>query len=157
MIGKNSNSISYQVLQDEIGALPTPQTQIAGCAVNTSGSVLAVVIGGTPIPLSSMSYNNGITLASDILTVEPSGVYYISYQVNTTAALGIGMSTSLYINGSSSYNFIDNPAISTNMFKGEGIVSLTAGSTLELYFSGLLATATLIGNMGAVLTVIKIG
>lgn len=131
-------------------------TNTSLCAINTAGSVVLVILGGTTIPLTTTQYSNRITLANNTITVPDSGSYYISYQVKTTSSLGIGMVTQVLVNGVVNANLTDSPLVSTNKFSGELILELSANSTLSLRFAGVAATATLQSNVGVVFNVIKL-
>ncbi|WP_338113210.1 BclA C-terminal domain-containing protein [Paenibacillus artemisiicola] len=127
-----------------------------GFAANTSGSVIAVVLGGTDVALpNNQILNGGITVngAHDTFTVPVTGSYMISYQVNVTLALL--MSTRLLINGTPYTPSIVAPAVSLAEFNNMVIATLTAGSTITHQFFGLLGAATLTGGAaGAALTIV---
>ena len=133
-------------------------TNINSFAANTGGGIIAVVLGGTNVPLpNNQILNGGITVngANDTFTVPSSGSYMISYQANLTEALLV--STQLLINGTPSTPSIVAPVISISEFNNMVILTLTSGSTITLQFFGLLGTATLIsGAAGAALTIVKL-
>jgi len=119
-----------------------------------SGSTIAVVLGGTPVPLIQTTAS-GITFSgNDVLTIQTAGTYLISYKVNTTASLL--MSAAVYQNGIAIPSLISNLGIAANSFSGEAIAILSTGDTLELMLYGLLDTAVLVGGAGATLNVIRI-
>ncbi|WP_371262887.1 hypothetical protein [Paenibacillus sp. OV219] len=127
-------------------------------AANTGGGVIAVLLGGTNVPLpNNQVLNGGITVngANDTFTIPSAGSYMISYQANLTAALLL--STRLLINGTPSTPSIVAPVLSLSEFNNMVILSLSAGSTITLQFFGLLGAATLIsGAAGAALTIVKL-
>ncbi|MCY9662772.1 hypothetical protein M5X18_32830, partial [Paenibacillus anseongense] len=140
------------------GATGTAFTNINSFAANTAGSVIAVVLGGTNVPLpNNQLLNGGITVngLNDTFTVPSNGDYMISYQVNVTTALLV--STRLLINGTPSTPSIISPVVSISEFNNLVILNLTAGSTITLQLFGLLGAATLLsGAAGAALTIIKV-
>ncbi|MBD8133941.1 hypothetical protein IFR10_00130 [Bacillus sp. CFBP 13597] len=73
-------------------------------ASNTVGTVISVALGGaTSIPLpNNQNLDSFVTNgANTIFTVPVTGRYYITYQINTTAALVIGAGSRILLNGSS--------------------------------------------------------
>ncbi|NIK79833.1 hypothetical protein FHS15_005000 [Paenibacillus castaneae] len=140
------------------GATGTSVTSDSAYAANTTGALITVVIGGTNVPLpSSQNLSPNITVngANDTFTVANAGRYYISYQVNTTAALLL--STRLIINGTQNTASVVAPALSISSFTNDIIVTLGAASTVTLQLFGLLGAATLItGGAGAALTIIRV-
>ncbi|MCL2619893.1 MAG: hypothetical protein FWD97_03025 [Defluviitaleaceae bacterium] len=112
---------------------------------------------GTTIPIGTTgSYANGFTVASNVITASQTGTYYVSYQINTTAAVGVGMYTRVFMNGTAPTTLINRPALTTNQFGASSIMTINAGSTLELQFVGLAATVTLATSVGAVINIIRI-
>ncbi len=140
------------------GATGTSLTENSAFAANTTGGIIAVVLGGTNVPLpSSQNLGTGITVngANDVFTVATAGRYFISYQVNTTAALLV--STRLLINGVANTASTVAPVLSLSTFNNDVVVTLTAGSTITLQLFGLLGAATLLsGSAGAALTIIRL-
>ncbi|WP_425463724.1 NTTRR-F1 domain [Metabacillus indicus] len=133
-------------------------TQNSMYASNTSGSVIAVVLGGTDVPLPDNQSLDSFTAngANTSFNVPAAGRYYLSYQVNTTAALLL--SSRLVLNGNPIPGSIFTPALSVSQFNNQLIVNLAAGDTLSLQLFGLLGAATLSsdGSTGAVLTAIRL-
>nr|WP_142673134.1 collagen-like protein [Priestia endophytica] len=139
------------------GATGTTVTATSLNAVNTGGSVYAVVLGGTNIALPTQNIGGGITVnaANTIFTVPTTGRYYITYQINITAALLV--STRLVINGAGNLASTIAPVVGLTSFNNDVIVPLDAGSTISLQFFGLIGLATLIaGGAGATLTIIRV-
>lgn len=140
------------------GATGTGVTDNSMFAANTIGSVIAVLLGGTNIPLPSAQnldgfiYNGGAAN----FTVPAAGRYYISYQINVTAALLI--SSRIVVNGAQVAGSVVSPAVSISNYQGEVITNLTAGDTVALQLFGLVGTATLNGggSTGASLTIIRL-
>ncbi|MFP7223382.1 collagen-like protein [Priestia filamentosa] len=139
------------------GATGTAVTATSLNAVNTGGSVYAVVLGGTNIALPTQNIGGGITAnaGNTVFTVPTTGRYYITYQINITAALLV--STRLVINGAGNLSSTIAPVVGLTSFNNDVIVPLDAGSTISLQFFGLVGLATLIaGGAGATLTIIRI-
>ncbi|WP_339207205.1 hypothetical protein NSQ36_08575 [Bacillus sp. FSL W8-1143] len=86
-----------------------------------------------------------------IFTVPVSGRYFITYQVNTNAALLAG--TRLVNSGSAIPGSILTPALSASL-----ITTLAAGNQISLQIFGLVATVVLLGggSVGAALTIIRL-
>lgn len=122
-------------------------------ASNTSSSVIAVVLGGTTVPLPDAQYLSGITVdgANSSFTIPTSGVYRISYNISTTAALLL--STRVTLNGSGIAALTVSPTVSLNNFRSEAIVALAAGDVLQLQMFGLLGAATLSGGASNYMTI----
>ncbi|WP_325175900.1 BclA C-terminal domain-containing protein [Paenibacillus profundus] len=109
-----------------------------------------------PLP-NAQNIGAGITVnaANDTFTVSTAGRYYITYQINLTAALLV--SSRLLINGAANVASTIVPILSLSSFNNDIIVTLTAGSTITLQLFGLLGAATLINNSaGAALTIIRL-
>lgn len=141
---------------------PTPPpTATAGFAANTAGGLITVLVAGTNISFPSVQLlSSDITLtdSNTLFTLNSSGLYRISYHVNTTAAVLLG--TRLVVNSGIVEQSIVPPAISLSQYYNEIELSLTAGSTirLQMYAPLLAGAATLLGNsLGASMTIIKLG
>lgn len=125
----------------------TGTTGTSGFAANTDGSIIAVVLGGTDVPLpNAQDFGSGITIngSSTTLTVADAGRYRISYRVRATVSLL--MASRVLINGTGRPVLVDAPNVSTDRWDGDAIVSLTAGSTLGLQVYGLVGAITLAGG-----------
>lgn len=140
------------------GITGTGVTATSGFANNTTGGLIAVVAGGTTIPLPSdqnLSADITVNGANTVFTVGPAGRYYISYQINLTA--GLLVSSRILINGSAFTSSIISPAVSLSNFNNSFITTLAAGSTIQLQLFGLLGAATLLGgSAGAALSIIRL-
>jgi hypothetical protein len=119
-------------------------TGASASAANTSGPAIAVILGGTDIPLpNAQDIGAGITIngGNTTLTVGSTGRYRISYRVRMTANMLV--SSRVLINGAGSAVLVDAPSVATHRLDGDAIVSLNAGSTLGLQLYGLVGTVTL--------------
>ncbi|MFS0781698.1 BclA C-terminal domain-containing protein [Bacillus sp. 1P06AnD] len=138
---------------------PTTFTSNYGYAANTTGGLIAVILGGTNIPLpSSQSLGAGVSIngANNTFTIANSGRYLISYNIYTTLSLLV--SSRIVINGTANVASIVAPTVTALASYSNNIVTnITAGSTLSLQLFGLLGTATLLGGgTGANLTIIRL-
>lgn len=118
-------------------------TSYYGFAANTSGSTIAVVLGGTDIPLPNSQNLNGVTVngSNTVFTVTNAGTYRIDYTAQTTANLLL--SSRILINGSANSASNISPTVSTSKFQASTVVTLSAGATVELQFYGLIGAAVL--------------
>ncbi|MCC8304013.1 BclA C-terminal domain-containing protein [Bacillus sp. ICE1] len=140
------------------GSTGTSLTATSGYASNTGGGVVAVIVGGTTISLpneQNLPADITANAANTIFTVAPAGRYYISYHINLTA--GLLVSSRILINGTPPASSIIAPVASLANFNNSFIVTLPAGSTIQLQLFGLLGTATLLGgSVGAALNIIRL-
>nr|WP_276588610.1 collagen-like protein [Bacillus velezensis] len=140
------------------GSTGTSLTATSGYASNTGGGVVAVIVGGTDISLpneQNLSTDITANAANTVFTVAPAGRYYISYHINLTA--GLLVSSRILINGTPAASSIIAPVASLASFNNSFIVTLTAGSTIQLQLFGLLGAATLLrGSAGAALNIIRL-
>lgn len=137
-----------------------PPTATAGFAANTAGGLITVLVAGTNISFPSVQLlSSDITLTSGntLFTVNTTGLYRISYHINTTAAVLMG--TRLVINGGNIPQSTIPPALSVSQFYNEIEVNLTAGSTIQLQmYATILGAATLLtGGIGASMMIIRLG
>jgi hypothetical protein len=161
-----TNNINFNGPLGNCGSDEDTETSITAnsmYASNTIGSVILVALGGA----TSIALPNNQNLdsfipngANTVFTVPETGRYYITYQINTTAAVGIGAGARIIRNGTPIPGSILRPVISVATFNNDIIVNLTAGDTISLQlFSSILLTATLLstaGSIGAALTIIRI-
>ncbi|UTY67552.1 BclA C-terminal domain-containing protein [Bacillus velezensis] len=140
------------------GSTGTSLTATSGYASNTGGGVVAVIVGGTDISLpneQNLSADITANAANTVFTVAPAGRYYISYHINLTA--GLLVSSRILINGTPAASSIIAPVASLASFNNSFIVTLTAGSTIQLQLFGLFGAATLLrGSAGAALNIIRL-
>ncbi|WP_337098676.1 BclA C-terminal domain-containing protein [Paenibacillus sp. YIM B09110] len=141
------------------GATGTVFTDVHAYAANTVGTVIAVVLGGTNVPLPSSHVLTGgfvINGANEIITIPSTGTYMFSYQVNLTAA--VLLNTQILLNGAAFTPSIVDPLISLSNFTNTFIApSVAAGTTVQLQLFGFIGAATLLtGSAGAALTIVKL-
>ncbi len=125
-------------------------------ATNTTGATIAVILGGTPVPLPDSQVLDGFTVngANDTFTVPVTGTYMVTYRVSTTAALL--MSSRVLRNGTTLPASTFSPVASVSSYSATTFAALNAGDTLQLQLFGLLGAAVLQGGNGATLTVIRL-
>ena len=138
------------------GATGIATTATSMSALNTAASTIAVVLGGTNVPLATQPYMDGFTAnaANDTFTALTAGTYLITYDINTTDALT--MSSRILLNGAPIANSIYAPVIASTSFYATFIQTLAAGDTLTMQLFGLLGAAVLQTGNGASLNVIRL-
>ncbi|MDC2858973.1 MULTISPECIES: BclA C-terminal domain-containing protein [Comamonadaceae] len=136
------------------GAGGTTATSMA--AHNTSGSVIAVVLGGTDIPLPNSQNLSGFVVngSNTIFTVASSGRYRVKYSIKITNNMLV--SARVLLNGAAVDALTENTATSVSRFDGESIITLSAGDILNVQFFGMLGAVTLQSGSGAALIVEKL-
>ena len=125
-------------------------------ASNTSSAIIAVVLGGTDIPLPDNQNLNTFTVdgTNTEFTVPVTGEYLINYSVATTLALLV--SSRILQNGTPIVASIITPVVSVANLSTSFIVPLAAGDTLTLQLFGLLGAATLLGGASTYMTVVRL-
>lgn len=140
---------------------PTPPpTATAGFAANTTGGLITVEVAGTNISFTGaqlLSSDITLTNGDTLFTLNTSGVYRISYHVNTTEDVLLG--TRLVINNANIPQSTIHPVVPLSMFYNEIEVSLPAGAEIKLQMYAPLSTsaATLLSNsLGASMMIIRL-
>ena len=125
-------------------------------ADNTAGTTIAVVLGGTAVPLPNDHVLDGFTVnaANTEFTVPATGTYLVTYDVRTTAALLL--SSRVTRNGAAIPGTVVSPAVALSAFSATYITPLTAGDVLQLQLYGLVGAAVLQTGSGASLTVVRL-
>ena len=136
------------------GAGGTTATSMA--AHNTSGAVIAVVLGGTDIPLPQSQNLSGFmgNGLNTMFTVPSSGRYRVKYSIKTNANMLV--SARVLLNGTPVAALTENTTISVSRFDGESILALAAGDTLRVQFFDMLGVVTLQSGSGAALIAEKL-
>jgi len=133
-------------------------TETAAFAANTSGTSINVTLLGTLVPLPDdqiLSPDITVDANSEVFTINTSGRYRISYQVNVT--LGIAMGARILHNGSPVVQSTIIPLLSLSAFSNEIIIDINAGDTIALQLFGIVGLATLISDgAGATLMIIRL-
>jgi hypothetical protein len=138
-----------QGVQGAQGPAGSGYTPAYGAYANDSGPIIAVVLGGTTVPVSAVR-ENGVTSQ----TILSSGDYRLSYCLRSTSSLLA--STRLIVNGTGVTSSTISPATSVNVWCRSTIQSLTAGDVVGVQFFGLLGAVTLITPGGAELIIEKV-
>ncbi|WP_216293194.1 BclA C-terminal domain-containing protein [Delftia acidovorans] len=136
------------------GAGGTTATSMA--AHNTSGAVIAVVLGGTDIPLPQSQNLSGFMVngLNTMFTVPSSGRYRVKYSIKTNANMLV--SARVLLNGTPVAALTENTTTSVSRFDGESILALAAGDTLRVQFFDMLGVVTLQSGSGAALIAEKL-
>ena len=138
------------------GPTGTSVTSDSMSAANTTSTVIAVVLGGTNVPLPDNQNLNTFTVdgTNTVFTVPATGEYLISYAVATTAALLV--SSRITQNGAPIAASVITPTVAASSLESTFIVPLTAGDTLSLQLFGLLGAATLLGGASTYMTLVRV-
>jgi hypothetical protein len=126
-------------------------------AGNDTSPVIAVVLGGTFVPLpNNQNMSGGFTVdgSNTVFTVPVTGTYLVSYDVRVQS--NVLMSTALYVNGAAAAPSIVSPVTASDYFHVQTVVSLTAGDQTALTLFGLLGAVTLNGTNGASLSLVQL-
>ena len=126
-------------------------------AANTSGSTIAVILGGTPVPVPSAQLASGFTIngANTTITAGTAGTYQLAYSVKTNSTSLA--SAELLQNGSPIVATEDIPGTTTAILDGRAVVTLAAGDTIGLDLYGSLGPAVLQSGGGATVTITQVG
>ena len=155
---KMQGALTASPMQGPTGPTGPNVTATSAFAANTQGSSILVALGGTLVPLpDSQLLSPDITVdgTNTVFTVNTTGRYQLSYDINITAALGSG--TRLLINGAPNLASTVAPVISLSHFSNEILLDLTAGNTVSLQMFGIASAATLLpGSAGASLTLLRL-
>lgn len=141
------------------GAPSSNPTSTAAFFTNTQGSTIKVTPEGTSIPLPDaqiMSYDFWITGENTMFFVGTFSTYLISYHVNTTQPLSMGVR--LLINGRVDPVADIAPSVPTSHFENQFKVTLGAATSVSLQlYSPTTDTAVLAGDgVGASLTFMRL-
>jgi hypothetical protein len=125
-------------------------------ASNNTGSAIAVILGGTPVPLPNNQILNNFTVdgANESFTVLQTGTYLVSFRVSLTAALLL--TAGITVNGTLVPVSQLSPVLSVSQYTNTFLLNLTAGDVVELQLSGLLGLATLQAGSGAELALVRV-
>lgn len=129
-------------------------TTAASAFAYATGTALTAALTGTPVALPvGQILPTGITVdgTNTTFTVSQTGLYRISYAVNTTAALLL--SSRLTINGVANTASTVAPILSLSNYSNEILLNLTAPSTVQLQLVGASVNLTLVSGAGATLMI----
>lgn len=137
------------------GAGGTTATSMA--AHNTNGSLIAVLLGGTNIPLPNAQNISIFTAdgSNTAFTVLSSGRYRVKYSIKITSSLLI--SARVVVNGTPVLALTENNNNnSVSKLDGESILTMTAGDAMSLQLFGILTAVNLQPGNGATLIAEKL-
>ncbi len=111
------------------------------------------------LPNTLPSLNTTYTPANSI-TVSQAGTYEINYFSNVSVALGTTLTQAVRVNGTNIPSTVISRALSvgtSSIYSGSTIVTLAAGSVIDMALSALLAVGVTLGSgVNATLSVKKI-
>ncbi len=127
-----------------------------GGFVNDTGVIMAVVLGGTSIPLTQTAVNGlSLSVSGTTVTATSAGTYRVSYCIRSAAAtLASGRVT---LNGSTLTGSSVIPFAATDVLCRSTIAAVSAGDQFQLQLFGLLGAVTLLSSGGAELTLERLG
>lgn len=126
-------------------------------SANNSGGTVAVILGGSLVPYpQNQNLGTGITVngSNDTFTVANTGRYRISYGFRLTAALAV--QSRVLVNGAQVSSLVESPLMSQSRLSADGIVTLTAGSTVQVQLFGMIAAVTFESGAGANLVIQRV-
>ncbi len=130
-------------------------TPAYGSFSNDSGPIVAVILGGTSIPLSTTTASLGISYSGTTATIAAAGVYRMAYCVRTTASQS--MSSRLLVNGAGVTSSAISPPLGSDKFCRSTSLSLAAGTTVDLQlYANPPVAATLLSPGGAEMLIEKL-
>ena len=138
------------------GPVAAAVTSDSMSASNSTAAVIAVVLGGTDIPLPDNQNLNTFTVdgTNTVFTAPTTGEYLIDYGIATTAALLV--SSRIVQNGTPVAASVITPTIAVSSLETAFIIPVSAGDTLTLQLFGLLGAVTLQGGVSTYLTIVRV-
>ncbi|MEZ5417427.1 MAG: hypothetical protein R2708_08790 [Vicinamibacterales bacterium] len=121
-----------------------------GAFTNSTDYIVAVVLGGTNLPLATTLLAQGLTNSPSTTDVQlsESGTYRLAYCVRTTAQLLA--SSRLTVNGSQLNGSELIPSVATDTYCRTTMATLAAGDLVRVQLYGLLGAAALLSGPGGV-------
>lgn len=128
---------------------------------NTTQTINLGIGTQSQIPLSTNMPNLNTTYATaNSITVTTGGTYEINYFSNMSAAIATTLTMAVRANGTNIPSTVISRALSvgtSSIYSGSTIVTLTAGSVIDMAISALLAVGVTLGSgVNATLTVKKL-
>ncbi len=133
-----------------------------GGLYSTTPQTLNLIVGSaSQIPLPTNGPSEGVTYTpANSITVTNAGTYEINYSTTLTAAVATTVTFAVRVNGTDvpSATISRVLAVGTSsLFNGSTVVTLTAGSVIDMALSALLAVGITLGSgVNAILTVKKL-
>jgi len=138
------------------GATGPPGTSAYLSVSNDSGPVVAVVLAGTSIPLTTTTAHSGITYTGTSATIANAGTYLLSYSIKTTSTAS--MSSRLLVNGAGVTSSAISPPQGSDKFERSTMLTLAAGTTVQLQlYANPPVAPTLLSPGGASLNILQVG
>ncbi len=138
----------------------TGPTGPAGVVSNQNATIAnatnQAITSGTPLTLSTVVTNNGMTVTNNGITVPADGTYLVEYYVNRATSASGADSISIAVAGATNSN-TSIPLIAQSTSSAQFVLNLTSGNTLTLVPIVTAATnleAT--GGPSATLTVVRL-
>lgn len=138
----------------------TGPTGPAGVVSNQNATIANVtnqaITSGTPLTLSTVVTNNGMTVTNNGITVPADGTYLVEYYVNRATSASGTDSISIAVAGATNSN-TSIPLIAQSTSSAQFVLNLTSGNTLTLVPTVTAATnLEAIGGPSATLTVVRL-
>lgn len=133
-----------------------------GGKYNDTPQTLNLVIGSaSQIPLTNSMPNLNTTYTPvNSITVAQAGTYEINYFSNVSVALGTTLTQAIRVNGTNIPSTVISRTLSvgaSTIYSGSTIVTLTAGSVIDMVLSALVAVGVTLGSgVNATLSLKKI-
>ena len=120
-----------------------------------------MVGGTTQIPLPTNAPSEGVTYTpANSITVTNAGTYEINYTTTLTAAVATTVTFAVRVNGVDVPSATISRALAvgtSSLFTGSTVVTLAAGSVVDMALSALLAVGVTLGSgLNALLSVKKL-
>jgi len=128
---------------------------------NTTQTINLGIGTQTQVPLPTAMPNLNVTYTpTNSITVAQAGTYEINYFSNLSAALATTLTMAIRVNGTNIPSTVISRTLSvgtSSIYNGSVIVTLTAGSVIDMALSALLAVGVTLGSgVNATLTVKKL-
>ena len=140
---------------------PTAGINAYGGRYSNTSRTIELTIGGTSqVPLATTMPNLNTTYGTNNIIITQAGNYEINYYSNLSVSLAATVTMAVRQNGTNIPSTVITRAISAgvgSIYSGSVIVSLAAGTTIDLAMSSLLAVGVTLGNgVNATLSVKKL-
>ncbi|MGI6160511.1 MAG: BclA C-terminal domain-containing protein [Christensenellales bacterium] len=142
------------------GATGPVITEDSAFFANTTGGVLTILLGTAPIPFPDVQNDAppNITIETtnyEVITIQEAGRYYITYQINFTAAVVV--TSRLLINDVEYNPGTLASLVGLSQYNVDVIVDLNAGTTIGVEVETLLGVLTLLSDgVGAAINIIRL-
>lgn len=149
----NSGSylLNFVIPQGPTGPTGTAFVPAYGGKYSNTGASLSLGLGTqtqVPLAISMPSLNTSYTTTNSI-TVNQTGTYEINFYMNASAALSTTLTLAVRVNGTNIPATVISRGLSvgTNtIYSGSIITNLTAGNTIDMAISALIAVGITLGS-----------